>query len=199
MQLTISTPPGATLRCTMDGSEPRSDSPVCGDTIEIQRNVRLRARSFAPGMLPSFTASADIRIDRDPPQASFCAPSGDYALICLSHAAGKPVKADWTIGGETAIELLFQPGELVQIHSDLGTKDTVRDRHTNIALRSPDKRCGTDTRENAGTGFHTDLWPPRRARNRKNGSAGIDDFGKHLLPNCLMDRRGGVPRVVVVK
>ncbi|HOX53124.1 MAG TPA: chitobiase/beta-hexosaminidase C-terminal domain-containing protein, partial [Fibrobacteria bacterium] len=43
--------PGATIRYTLDGSEPMSTSPIYGDSLKVDTTLTLKARAFAAGRL----------------------------------------------------------------------------------------------------------------------------------------------------
>jgi hypothetical protein len=48
--------PAASIHFTLDGSEPRADSPVYSEPISITRTTLLKARCYEPGLAPSVTA-----------------------------------------------------------------------------------------------------------------------------------------------
>ncbi len=47
--------PGAVIHYTVDGSEPGEDSPVYNKALIFDKSVILKAKAFAPGLLPSYT------------------------------------------------------------------------------------------------------------------------------------------------
>ena len=53
--VTLSAAPGAEIRYTTDGSVPTAKSKLCEGPIPLEKTAVLRARSFAPGELPSET------------------------------------------------------------------------------------------------------------------------------------------------
>lgn len=53
-----STTPGASIRYTLDGSEPSSSSALYSTPIAISQNTALKAKAWADGLDPSYTASA---------------------------------------------------------------------------------------------------------------------------------------------
>lgn len=57
--------PEATVRYTLDGSEPTAESAEYAAPIAVPRNTTLRARAYCEGMPPSPIATADFVIDPD--------------------------------------------------------------------------------------------------------------------------------------
>ncbi len=59
LPLTLTSPsPGATIRYTLDGSDPTSSSPRYEAPLLLDRTVAVKARAFAPGMDDRFVAAA---------------------------------------------------------------------------------------------------------------------------------------------
>jgi outer membrane protein OmpA-like peptidoglycan-associated protein len=59
--------PGAVTRCTLDGSEPTAESPVCPDPLMLPANTTVKALVTAPGHTASAVASGDYVIQPPPP------------------------------------------------------------------------------------------------------------------------------------
>jgi hypothetical protein len=55
------TTPGATLRYTIDGSEPTDQSPVLPEPLVLTTSATLKVRGFAPGRPPSATRTAEFK------------------------------------------------------------------------------------------------------------------------------------------
>jgi uncharacterized repeat protein (TIGR03806 family) len=56
--VTISAEPGATIRYTLDGSSPRSTSPLYEHPLVLDHSATVRARSYAPGLRESIVSTA---------------------------------------------------------------------------------------------------------------------------------------------
>lgn len=54
----LSADPGLSIRYTLDASEPSEASPLYDQPLGVSENTVVRARAYAPGMLPSLTATA---------------------------------------------------------------------------------------------------------------------------------------------
>jgi hypothetical protein len=65
--VTISAAPGATVRFTVDGSDPNETSPLYVGPFPIAQDATVMARAFQDGWFPSPSASATFVIDRTPP------------------------------------------------------------------------------------------------------------------------------------
>ncbi len=65
--VTISAAPGATVRLTVDGSEPNETSPIYTSALAIHADTTVTARAFQAGWLASPAAWATFRIDHDGP------------------------------------------------------------------------------------------------------------------------------------
>ena len=63
----ISQTPHATVHYTLDGSEPDEDSPAYAGPFKLKQTATIQARTFAPRMEPSSTATARLRIGLQPP------------------------------------------------------------------------------------------------------------------------------------
>jgi hypothetical protein len=83
--------PGATIRYTLDGTEPTSTSPVYTGPIAISDDTVITAKAWASGMNPSAAISVTYTYD-----ASQGAPKGDYFAdpIIISGANGSRVVQD---------------------------------------------------------------------------------------------------------
>ncbi|MBQ6924573.1 MAG: C10 family peptidase [Kiritimatiellae bacterium] len=81
----------ATIRYTLDGSAPDSNSPVYCGPIFVDDTVTIRARAFASGKNPSVSVGATYTYD-----AAAGAPKGDYFAnpISISGSSGSYVIAD---------------------------------------------------------------------------------------------------------
>ena len=98
-QVTVSSAtPGATVRCTQDGSAPDADSPACS-SVEVAQTTTLRAIAFAPGLTVSESASATYSIEQHAPAAeppTFAPPGGTYTsaqqVTVSSATAGAVVR-----------------------------------------------------------------------------------------------------------
>ncbi|GAO01518.1 endoglucanase [Anaeromyxobacter sp. PSR-1] len=82
-QVTVSTAtPGATVRCTLDGSEPTEVSPAC-TSVDVVETTTVRAIALAPGYASSAVASSTYTIDAAAPSPAepptFSPPGGVYA------------------------------------------------------------------------------------------------------------------------
>ncbi|QQS03240.1 MAG: chitobiase/beta-hexosaminidase C-terminal domain-containing protein [Fibrobacterota bacterium] len=49
--------PGAAIRYTLDGSDPKSTSPIYADSIRIDTTITLKARGFAPDRIPGLAST----------------------------------------------------------------------------------------------------------------------------------------------
>lgn len=74
--------PGATIRCTLDGSAPTSSSPVCAGPIALDRSATVKARAFAPGKDDRFVAEAAFTRLEPRPAASVSKASLAPGLAC---------------------------------------------------------------------------------------------------------------------
>jgi len=62
--------PGATIRYTIDGSEPSAASTIYRDPLRLERTTAVNARAFAPGLDDRFVAAATFtRVEARPPVA----------------------------------------------------------------------------------------------------------------------------------
>ena len=74
--VSISVPSGATVRYTLDGSEPTQGSEVYGGAFLISRPATLKAKAFRKDYVPSSTATAKFQFTVPPPDFSLS--SGTY-------------------------------------------------------------------------------------------------------------------------
>jgi hypothetical protein len=87
----------ATIRYTVDGSEPNSRSPIYGEPIGIAAPTVLKARAFKMNLGPSATAAASYLID-----------TGTVALPVFSPAGG------WYATAQTVTVSSATPGAVVR-------------------------------------------------------------------------------------
>ncbi len=100
---------GATIRYTLDGSDPTESSRVYAGSLSLSESCTVKAKAFKAGLLPSFTAAAAYTITQDRPTVSFHLrqDSGsefldDYPLVALSHPSSQPVSVSYRVAGGTA-------------------------------------------------------------------------------------------------
>ena len=77
---------GATIRYTVDGTEPTESSPVMG-TLQVTQSTTLRVKAFKAGLLPSWTAAATYTLQATAP--TIAPGSGTYSTaqtVTLSTA-----------------------------------------------------------------------------------------------------------------
>jgi len=86
--------PGATIRYTLDGSTPTENSSLLasGQTIRVDKNLRIGARAFAPNMAPSGVASANYSIAL-PLSVAFSTPASNARISNFSSLAGTATSA----------------------------------------------------------------------------------------------------------
>jgi hypothetical protein len=110
--LTITGPPGATLRYTTDGTAPASDSPVYSGPLALSRTMTLSARAFQPDWEPSGVASASFTAQVSEPTLSVG--SGTYAdeQIVVVAAATPGATVRYSTDGQepTASDSAVAPG-----------------------------------------------------------------------------------------
>ncbi len=102
---------GATIRYTLDGSEPTASSPVYTGPITLNSSAVVKAKSFVSGSLDSFTASASYTITSTQPTVGYyvTADSGTkafpavYPLVQVNNVSGQPVTVDYAVTGGTAV------------------------------------------------------------------------------------------------
>ena len=83
--VTLTSPnPGATIRYTLDGSEPTATSPVYAEPLRLERTTTVKARAFAPGLDDRFVATATFT--RVAPR--------DAAAVAAGVARARPVVPD---------------------------------------------------------------------------------------------------------
>ncbi len=76
--MTLTSPtPGATIRYTLDGSEPGATSEVYRGPLVLDRTATVKARAFAPGLDDRFVASA--KVTKETPHASVAVPAASLA------------------------------------------------------------------------------------------------------------------------
>lgn len=88
--------PGATIRYTLDGSEPTVASPVYAEPLDIERTTTVKARAFAPGLDDRFVATAAFA-KVTPRDAAAIAP-GSLApgLSCRTYEGDWPKPPDFS-------------------------------------------------------------------------------------------------------
>ena len=95
--VTLTSPdPGATIRYTLDGSEPTATSPVYAEPLRIERTTTVTARAFAPGLDDRFVATA-VFTRVTPREAAAVAP-GSLApgLSCRTYEGDWPKPPDFS-------------------------------------------------------------------------------------------------------
>ena len=61
MPVTITADNGTTVRCTLDGSPPDEQAPICKKPLLIRHSCTLRLRGYTPGQLPSWPRRVHFR------------------------------------------------------------------------------------------------------------------------------------------
>ncbi|MEZ4697880.1 MAG: chitobiase/beta-hexosaminidase C-terminal domain-containing protein [Rhodothermales bacterium] len=97
---------GATIRYTLDGSEPNEGAAVYSGPVTLEESAAMRARAFKPGYTFSESASAAFTIDRPTAPVFLLEPveqrttvGSDVTLI--AHAIGTPEPSiEWLKDGE---------------------------------------------------------------------------------------------------
>ncbi len=84
--------PGATVRYTLDGSEPSGESLVYVGAITLTQSATVKAKAFKAGLADSTTAAATYTVCVaepvfDPPAGSVAADSLTFSLSCLTAGA----------------------------------------------------------------------------------------------------------------
>ncbi|BAY07130.1 chitobiase/beta-hexosaminidase C-terminal domain-containing protein [Calothrix sp. NIES-2098] len=124
------TTPGATIRYTLDNSEPNKNSPIYTSPIKLTSNVTVKAKAFSLNARESFVSAAAYKITNQIPSAEFHLSSAsgsefinvDYPLVKLSNPSAEPVTINYSVTGGTASvdvdykmvtgTLTFMPGEI---------------------------------------------------------------------------------------
>ncbi|MFM6180943.1 MAG: FN3 associated domain-containing protein [Dolichospermum sp.] len=122
--------PNATIRYTLDNSEPNQNSPIYRTPIKLTKSAMVKAKVFSPNGSPSWTSNTYYSMTNKLPQVEFhvSAASGseflnmDYPLVKLNYMSGKNVTVNYAVVGGTAKndgidyklgngQLTFQSGE----------------------------------------------------------------------------------------
>jgi hypothetical protein len=86
---------GDTIRCTTDGSNPTSSSPVCSGTLQVGGNETIKAFAVKPGMVSSPVVTAAYAISPDTaPTPTLSLSGGSYAgpqEVAISSAPGDSI------------------------------------------------------------------------------------------------------------
>jgi hypothetical protein len=69
-RFTLQSTPGAIFHCTFDGKVPDADSPVCGDTLNIDSTVTVKAIAVKSPQPPSQVFSGTYTLKLSPPNSS---------------------------------------------------------------------------------------------------------------------------------
>lgn len=91
---------GATIRYTLDGSEPRTDSAVCKNGIEITRDCTVKVKAFKSDMDPSATASAEYAVRKTAPEKAM--------IVSVSQEdSATGIVIEWLVGdGTRSVDIL---------------------------------------------------------------------------------------------
>ena len=116
LHVTVTTAPETTARCTFDGTEPRANSPVCPQSLDVKRRTTLRACSFSPDLRPSFTASSEFDVRPAPPRVAIWPDKANdlpcaSTLLYLDVPSARPVTVTYVTPGQKPQEIVFPPGE----------------------------------------------------------------------------------------
>jgi alpha-tubulin suppressor-like RCC1 family protein len=122
--VTINGPAGATLRYTVDGSEPGEASATYSAPLTLTATTTLKAKSFLAGQSPSSTTSGLYTIELTPPTLT---PSGGSVTpgqaVVLDHPDPQVTIAYTTNGVDpTSTDASVTPGSTVNILSSLTLK-----------------------------------------------------------------------------
>ena len=87
--------PGATIRYTLDGSEPSAASAVYTEPLILERTTTVKARAFAPGLDDRFVATATLT--RATPRAAAAVAQASLApgLACRTYEGDWPKPPDF--------------------------------------------------------------------------------------------------------
>ncbi|MBZ5589340.1 MAG: chitobiase/beta-hexosaminidase C-terminal domain-containing protein [Acidobacteriia bacterium] len=95
--VTLTSPnPGATIRYTLDGSEPSAASPVYSEPVRLDRTTTLKARAFAPGLDDRFVVAATFT--KVTPRDSAAGAPASFApgLSCRTYEGEWPKPPDFS-------------------------------------------------------------------------------------------------------
>jgi alpha-L-fucosidase len=84
--VTISALPGTNIRYTTDGSEPNTSSKLYTEPFSVEKNTKIRARAYRPGLLESNDASADAYLYALMPALTFMQPPAPGLIGYLREA-----------------------------------------------------------------------------------------------------------------
>jgi len=112
------TTPGATIHYTLDGSTPDTGSPQYIGPILISQSSLLRARAFAPPLLPSSVTEAFFQIGQSPNIPPIAEAGPDQAaaigdLVALNGSASTDPDGDDEKMGETWVQTSGPPLDFV--------------------------------------------------------------------------------------
>ncbi|KYC37089.1 hypothetical protein WA1_46505 [Scytonema hofmannii PCC 7110] len=123
------TAPNASIRYTLDGSEPSQKSLLYTSSIKLTKSTVLKAKAFGLNLHESFVSTTLYSITNKQPSVEFYLNSNsgseflkaDYPLVSLSHLSAKPITVNYSVTGGTATSnedynllsgtLTFLPGE----------------------------------------------------------------------------------------
>ena len=95
--VTLTSPnPGATIRATLDGSEPTAASPVYTEPLLLERTTTVKARVFAPGFDDRFVATATFTRVEARPSATVVPGSLAPGLSCRTYEGDWPKPPDFS-------------------------------------------------------------------------------------------------------
>ncbi|MUG99569.1 hypothetical protein F7734_47725 [Scytonema sp. UIC 10036] len=123
------TTPDASIRYTLDGSEPSQKSLLYTAPIKLTKSTVLKAKAFGSNLQESFVSTTFYSITDKQPSVEFYLSrnigseflKADYPLVSLSHLSAKPITVNYSVTGGTATSnedykllsgtLTFLPGE----------------------------------------------------------------------------------------
>ncbi len=95
--VTLTSPnPGATIRYTLDGSEPMGTSPVYAEPLRLDRTTTVKARAFAAGLDDRFVAAATFTRVAPRDAAAVAPASLAPGLACRTYEGEWPKPPDFT-------------------------------------------------------------------------------------------------------
>ena len=96
---TASTPAGATLRYTLDGTEPTATSPIYGTGIAVNNSLTIKVKAFKTDWIPSiiYTAAYIVTGQVTISAPVFSQPSGTYSNALNISVVGTPNPGDAVI------------------------------------------------------------------------------------------------------
>ncbi len=96
--VTLTSPnPGATIRYTLDGSEPTATSPVYAEPLRLDRTTTVKARAFATGLDDHFVATAVFTKVAPHDSAAVAAASLAPGLACRTYEGDWRALPDFSI------------------------------------------------------------------------------------------------------